>query len=81
MTMENDVTGKTVSPRCVQGSARVSSAPPLSGELNIRVAHTIMPGERIRPAECLFVRAQVAADFLLARIVNGVFMTGKVVRS
>lgn len=53
----------------------------LAGEFDIRVAHPVMSGQRIGAAEGLFVRAKIAADFLLARIVNRVFVTGKVVGS
>jgi len=38
-----------------------------------------MASECVGPAECLLIGAKIAPDFLLARIVDGVLVAGKVV--
>lgn len=53
----------------------------LAVKLDIRVAHPVMSSKCICTAEGLFVSAKVASDLLLARIVNRVFVAGKVVGS
>ena len=53
----------------------------LSREFNIRVTHAVVPSECVRPAERLLIGTELAPDFLLASIVDGVFVPGKVVGS
>lgn len=51
----------------------------LARELEIGMADTVMPGQRISTAECLLFCAHVAADLLLPRVVNRVFVTRQIV--
>lgn len=53
----------------------------LSGEIDLRMDDTHVPRQRIIAAECLLLDAKCAADFLLAGIVNCVFMSGEVIGS
>lgn len=53
----------------------------LAWELLIRVAHAVVSRECIGTAECLLLGTDIAADFLLASIVNGIFVSCKIVRS
>lgn len=62
------------------GSLGVAAAPPLlARELDFRMANAVVPSERIRPAEGLLVRAKIAANLLLPRVVDGVFVSRKIV--
>lgn len=53
----------------------------LAGKLNIGVAHAVMSSKGISAAKRLLISAQVAANLLLACVVNRVFVPGKVVGS
>jgi hypothetical protein len=50
-------------------------------EVHLGMADTEMAGESIGAAECLLIHAELAANLLLPRIVDGVFVTSKVVRA
>lgn len=52
----------------------------LAREVDVRMAHAVVPCERVRPAERLVLGAQVASDFLLARVVDRVLVPRQVVR-
>ena len=58
-----------------------TSSPMLPGEFHIRMTHAIVPGKRIRSAECLLLGAQITVNLLLASIVNRILVTCQVVRS
>jgi len=51
----------------------------LTGEIYLRVDDPHMPRQRIVAAECLLLDAKRAADFLLACVVNCIFVSGEVV--
>jgi len=69
--------------RCVRlGSVMVSTAPAmLSGEVDFWMHNTHVTCQCIVAGESLFLDTQCAADFLLARVVNRVFVPGKIVRT
>jgi len=58
-----------------------STATVLAGQLHVGMAHSVVPREGIGSAESLFFGAQIAANFLLASVVYGIFVAGQVVRS
>jgi len=59
----------------------VTSAPAmLTGEINFRVYNAHMPRQRIVTAERLLLDTKRTTDFLLAYVVNCIFMSGEVVR-
>jgi len=52
----------------------------LTGEINFRVYNAHMPRQRIVTAERLLLDTKRTTDFLLAYVVNCIFMSGEVVR-
>ena len=52
----------------------------LTGEIYFRVDDAHMPRQRIVATECFLFDAKRAADFLLACVVNRIFVSGEVVR-
>lgn len=52
----------------------------LTGEIYLRVDDSHMPRQRIVAAECLLLYAKRAADFLLACVMDCIFVSGEVVR-
>lgn len=52
----------------------------LTGEIYLWVDNPHVPRQCIVAAECLLLYAKRAADFLLARVVNCIFVSGEVVR-
>lgn len=52
----------------------------LTGEIYLWVNDPHMPRQCIVAAECLLLYAKRAADFLLACVMNCIFMSGEVVR-
>jgi len=59
----------------------IAPAAVLAGEIDFRMHDAHVSGERVIPGEGLVLDTKRTANLLLAGIVNGVFMTGQVVRS
>jgi len=51
----------------------------LARKLHVRVAYPVMPGKCVCATECFLFGAEVASHLLLASVVNGVFVAGKVI--
>lgn len=56
-------------------------SPSFTRPINIRMHHPHVAGQGIIPRERFFLSTQMTANLLLARIMDGVLMTGEVVRA